>query len=131
MEQASSRNYKYDIAPSFDGEDRDYVQSVADALAARGVKFFYDELEAEVLLGKNLIDFLDEVYRTKSQYCAMFLSAHYASKLWTRHERQSRRPEHSQKKVNTSSRYALTMPMCREFSRRQAIWTPENSAQQK
>lgn len=33
--------------------------------------------------------FLDEVYRKKSRFAAVFISQHYAAKRWTTHERQS------------------------------------------
>ena len=41
----------YDIALSFAGEDRAYVQEVATALQAAGVKVFYDEFETADLWG--------------------------------------------------------------------------------
>ncbi len=31
----------------------------------------------------------DDVYQNAAQYCVMFVSQHYADKLWTNHERQS------------------------------------------
>jgi hypothetical protein len=80
---------RYDVALSFAGEDRDYVQGVADYLAKNGVAVFYDKFEEVELWGKDLVEHLDFVYRTGAQYCVMFISEHYARKIWTNHERRS------------------------------------------
>jgi hypothetical protein len=47
----------YDIALSFAGEDRPYVQQVADELTRQGVRVFYDEFEQDKLWGTNLYQF--------------------------------------------------------------------------
>lgn len=79
---------KYDVALSFAGEDREYAETLRDLLIARGYKPFYDEDELASLWGKNLYDYLSEVYKDRARYCVMFLSKHYKRKLWTNHERQ-------------------------------------------
>jgi hypothetical protein len=81
--------FEYDVAFSFAGEDRVFVEEVAAQLHRRRVKVFYDRYEQADLWGKDLYVHLDEVYRKKARYCLMFLSRHYASKLWTSHERRS------------------------------------------
>jgi hypothetical protein len=53
------------------------------------IKVFYDEFEEHNLWGKDLYEYLDEIYRKKSKYCVIFISAEYAKKLWTTHERKS------------------------------------------
>ena len=45
---------EYDVALSFAGEDREYVEAVASALQQAGVKVFYDQYEEVELWGKNL-----------------------------------------------------------------------------
>jgi hypothetical protein len=85
----SRPKYDYDVALSFAGEDRRFVEQVAEILAAYGLKVFYDAYEEDSLWGKDLYVHLDEVYRLKSRYCVLFASKHYAKKLWTSHERQS------------------------------------------
>ena len=79
---------KYDVALSFAGEDREYAETLRDLLIAGGYKPFYDEDELASLWGKNLYDYLSEVYKDRARYCVMFLSKHYERKLWTNHERQ-------------------------------------------
>jgi hypothetical protein len=85
----ASKSFDYDVAFSFAGEDRQYVREVADVLRAYGVQLFYDVYEQHSLWGKDLYVHLDEVYRARSRYCVMFLSKHYAEKLWTNHERRA------------------------------------------
>lgn len=79
--------YYYDVALSFAGEDRDYVDIVAKTLRNLGVNVFYDNFEKASLWGKDLYSHLQDVYRNKSKYCVMFLSKAYKEKVWTNHER--------------------------------------------
>ena len=81
--------FEYDVALSFAGEDRVYVEKVAKYLKEKGIEVFYDDYEKTGLWGKDLYVYLDEVYQKKARYCVMFLSCHYAEKLWTNHERKS------------------------------------------
>jgi len=81
--------FEYDVALSFAGEDRAYVEKVAKYLKENGIKVFYDDYEKTELWGKDLYVHLDKVYQKKARYCVMFLSCYYAEKLWTNHERKS------------------------------------------
>lgn len=83
------RNRKYQVALSFAGEEREYVQKVASILKDRGVSVFYDEFEEEVLWGKNLYDYLREIYSNSADFTVIFVSKNYARKAWTNHERES------------------------------------------
>lgn len=79
----------YDVALSFAGEDRTYVEEVARALTAAGVKVFYDKLEEADLWGKNLYTHLSDIYRKRARFTVMFISRSYAEKRWTNHEREA------------------------------------------
>ena len=81
--------FDYDVCVSFAGENRAVVKAVVDSLKRRRLKCFYDNDEQATLIGKDLIVYLDEVYRKKARYCVMFISEHYLVKLWTNHERKS------------------------------------------
>ncbi len=81
--------YDYDIALSFAGEDRNYVEKTADHLVKMGFKVFYDKYEKASLWGKDLYTHLQEVYFKKAKYTVIFVSKHYKDKLWTNHERKS------------------------------------------
>jgi hypothetical protein len=78
--------HDYDVAFSFAGEQRPYVEKVYDILNTRGVRVFYDGGQIASLWGKDLYQYLTEVYSTRARYCVIFLSQDYAQKLWTRHE---------------------------------------------
>ena len=77
---------KYDVALSFSGEDRGYVEPLADLLKKGGYSVFYDKYEQAELWGKDLYVHLSSVYKDQARYCVIFLSEHYARKLWTNHE---------------------------------------------
>lgn len=84
-----ARTAEFEIALSFAGEDRAYVDQVANLLRDSGIKVFYDLFEEATLWGKNLYDYLSDVYQNKALYTIMFISESYARKLWTNHERQA------------------------------------------
>jgi hypothetical protein len=85
----SIKAYEYDVALSFAGEDRHYVEQVAKELQASGIKVFYDQFEKVQLWGRNLADHLGEIYGKRSRFVVMFVSKHYPHKGWPTHERQS------------------------------------------
>lgn len=82
-------NRPFQVALSFAGEQRTYVQRVASALATRGIDYFYDEEQKISLWGKNLGEELQRIYMTESHSVVMFVSREYAAKNWTLHERRS------------------------------------------
>ncbi|MEU7715907.1 TIR domain-containing protein [Micromonospora chalcea] len=82
-------NYEFDVALSFAGEDRSYVQEVANALDEQGIRVFYDQFEQARLWGEDLAVHLDKVYRSNSRYVILFASTNYVAKVWTSHERRS------------------------------------------
>lgn len=79
----------FDIALSFAGEDRAYVDAVAHTLRDRGVKVFYDLFEEADLWGKDLYAHLSEIYQKRARFTVMFISEAYNRKLWTNHERRA------------------------------------------
>ena len=86
---AREGNFEWDVALSFAGEDRQYVEEVARLLNDEGIRVFYDAYEKAQLWGKDLYEHLDWVYRQAARYCVLFASEHYAAKVWTSHERKS------------------------------------------
>jgi hypothetical protein len=81
--------FQFDVALSFAGEDREYVNTIADQLRQHGVRVFYDRYEQATLWGKDLYEHLDHVYQRAARFCVLFVSEHYARKVWTNHERKS------------------------------------------
>lgn len=82
----NSKEYEYQIALSFAGEDRAIAKELAQKSKDKGLSVFFDEYEQASLWGKNLYDHLQSVYRDKARFCIILISKFYAEKLWTRHE---------------------------------------------
>ena len=80
---------EFDVALSFAGEDRRQAKELADLLKSGGYESFYDEYKRAYLWGQDLYVRLSSVYKDKAHYCVVFLSQHYANKLWTKHELKS------------------------------------------
>lgn len=79
----------YQVALSFAGDQRLYVEEVARNLQARGVSVFYDGFETARLWGKNGAEVFHEAFAGRAAYVAMFISSTYVSRAWPRYERRS------------------------------------------
>ena len=73
--QDTQRGWRWDVALSFAGAQRDYVEQVAQALKARGVRCFYDADEEIELWGKYLADELPVIYGEQTAAAVVFVSA--------------------------------------------------------
>ena len=80
---------QYEIALSFAGEEREYVEKVARALQSRGIEVFYDEFEQVSLWGADLVEVFHDVFENRANLAVMFISEHYVKKSWPTHERRS------------------------------------------
>lgn len=80
---------EFDIALSFSGDHRAYVEEVAKGLHRRGYRVFYDQYRRAELIGQELITYLQEVYGEKSATVAAFISEEWVSRPWPSHERES------------------------------------------
>lgn len=83
------KSFKYEVALSFAGEQREYVERVARALKGYGVSCFYDFDEIPALWGKNGIEALDKTYGEEARVVVMFVSAEYVDKPWCKVERRA------------------------------------------
>ena len=81
--------WRWEVALSFAGAQRPYVEQVAQALKARGVRCFYDADEQIELWGKYLAEELPVIYGEQAAAVVVFISAEYAARDWTRHERRA------------------------------------------
>ncbi len=79
----------YDVALSFAGEQRAYVEEVANVLQSRGINVFYDGFELVDLWGRSLGPHLQDVFEHQSRYVVMFISKEYVDKSWPSHERRA------------------------------------------
>ena len=84
-------NEKYDVALSFAGEQREYIEGVARGLEIMDITYFYDKVEEEKLRiwGDHLTEELHDVYENMAYYVVMFISKEYVEKAWPTHERRS------------------------------------------
>ena len=78
--------YKYDVALSFAGENRNFAEVVAKMLRSQNVEVFYDKFNAAELWGEDLSVEFRKIYSVDSQYCIMILSDYYIEKVWPRVE---------------------------------------------
>ena len=84
--QSASR---YEVALSFAGEQRPYVEQVATTLQSRGIRVFYDNFEKVSLWGRHLTEELQAIYELRANLAVIFISKAYVEKTWPRHERRS------------------------------------------
>ncbi|WP_052073515.1 TIR domain-containing protein [Rhodococcoides fascians] len=85
-------DYEFDVAVSFAGEERGFVEEVIRAINAASsdpLRVFYDQENRYESWGKDLIEYFHDVYTNRARYVVMFVSASYADKEWTRHERRT------------------------------------------
>lgn len=80
---------KYQVALSFAGEQRAYVEEVAHHLAARRIAVFYDDFERIRLWGQNLAEAFHKAFEHQADLVVMFISKAYIEKPWSGHERRS------------------------------------------
>ena len=79
----------YQVALSFAGEQRDYVEEVARHLRSRNIAVFYDGFERVQLWGRSGAEVFNRAFEQDSANVLMFISKAYVEKAWTRHERRS------------------------------------------
>ncbi len=82
-------NHQYQVALSFAGEQREYVEEVARYLKIRGIDVFYDGFAEVSLWGKSGAETFERVFAEQSASVVMFVSKEYRDKAWCRHERRA------------------------------------------
>lgn len=87
--QPREGEFEFDVALSFAGEQREYVDEVARELRNRQIRAFFDDFERAKLWGEDLYEHLAYVYSRAARYCVLFASKEYAAKAWPNHERQN------------------------------------------
>ncbi|MCA2306668.1 TIR domain-containing protein [Mycobacterium intracellulare] len=82
-------NFKYDVAVSFAGEQRQFVETVVRVINLPEGRVFYDFDYVHELWGEDLAEYLTRLYSKEARYVVMFISREYAEKVWTRVERRA------------------------------------------
>lgn len=85
---AEEQDYEFDIAVTFAGEDRDYVSEVVEGVKG-AANVFYDEDYQVEAWGQDGVEYFTDVYMNRTRYVVMFISQHYAEKMWTKVERRA------------------------------------------
>lgn len=76
----------YDVAVSFAGEHRAYVEAVVDAAKALGLRVFYDRDMTNELWGQNFLTAFRKVYSSQARFFVPFISGEYLAKPYPRDE---------------------------------------------
>jgi RES domain-containing protein len=84
----SGTNRAYHVALTFAEQDRGYVSQVAAILRYQAINVFYDHYEISLLWGKNMLEFMDELYGNNTHFVIMFISEAYVAEMAKRHERR-------------------------------------------
>jgi hypothetical protein len=79
----------YDVALSYAGQQRAYVERVAAHLKKRGASYYYDRDDPILLLGRHLAEELPRIYEKDAASVVIFISQDYVDKDWTRLERRA------------------------------------------
>ena len=84
MTADASNSRRFDVALSFPGEHRDYVEQVAGHLAAilGQERVLYDQYHDAEFARTDLDVYLPNLYRTQSELIVLFLCPQYAAKRW-------------------------------------------------
>lgn len=78
----------FDVALSFAGEQREYVDKVNAELQRLGISVYYDKSYEVSTWGQNLVDHFSDIFKERAKFCVMFISEAYVRKVWTNFERQ-------------------------------------------
>ena len=89
VKTTGDQDKKFDVAFSFAGEQRDYVEKVASYVENQSsLSVFYDDNYEEDMWGSNLVDYFKDIFEKRANYCVMFISKEYSEKTWPNFERQ-------------------------------------------
>ena len=65
------------------------MEQLVEILVSREISVFYDSQQQAQLWGKDLYQYLDEIYSNSAKFCIIFVSDSYIQKAWTKHELRS------------------------------------------
>ena len=111
--EENNKTYKYDVAISFAGEDKDIAVSLSNALENEGLKTYYYPDKNNQDIGKNLEIILPEIYSEQARYALVLLSDNYFESDYTKIELEAIQ---KRMEINSSSVYMLPINLNQEFS---------------
>jgi hypothetical protein len=87
--RAADRNYEFDFAISFAGENRDLARLIADQLAMLDCAIFFDEYFEANYLGTVWHKQFQKVFGEQAKYVVCLLDKYHLDKIWPTFERET------------------------------------------
>lgn len=97
--KADSKDYRYDVALSFAGENRKLARHVANQLSILDMSVFFDEYFETNFLGMAWNEEFKEIFSSNSRLVVCFLDKHHNDKIWPTFERECFRPRVAEAEV--------------------------------
>jgi hypothetical protein len=88
----SDKQFNWDFAISFAGENRDLAKSIADLLGILDCTVFYDKYYEANYLGETWSVQFRKIFGNESRYVICLLDKHHAEKIWPTFERECFKP---------------------------------------
>jgi len=85
------RDKKFDVALTFAGEDRSFVEKLKKCLESQGYSVFYDFDHQHDILGQDVEEYLKPIYSKECRYVVAVIGEMYGRKQWTELEYQNYR----------------------------------------
>ncbi len=79
----------FDVLLSFAGTERVFARAIHAICQANGINSFLDEEFQHEIWGKNLVEYLDKLYRERGIYCIVLISETYRERAYTKVERRA------------------------------------------
>ncbi|UVS82430.1 putative protein containing a TIR (Toll-Interleukin 1-resistance) domain protein [Actinokineospora sp. UTMC 2448] len=76
-------DHEYDVALSFAGEDRKFVEHLRDEIQDKGLVVFYDFTEMYRIVANNIEEYMRPIYDSGSRYVVVVIGESYSKKRWT------------------------------------------------
>ena len=82
---------QYEVALSFAGEKREFAKAIFNMLVENEVSVFYDNDASSEMLGKDLKEYFEPIYKSDAKYVIVLMDEFYSNKVWTLFESESYR----------------------------------------
>ncbi|TAG50202.1 MAG: TIR domain-containing protein [Betaproteobacteria bacterium] len=97
--RTGQKDYEFDFAISFAGENRELARSIATQLEELDCSVFFDEFFETNYLGKAWHKSFMQIFGAQSRFVVCLLDTHYVEKIWPTFERESFAPRVSEESV--------------------------------
>lgn len=84
----TDKDYEFDIAISFAGENRELARHIADQIQMLDCAVFFDELYEANYLGTAWRKQFEDIFKNRSRVVVCVLDVHHADKIWPTFERE-------------------------------------------